>query len=279
MGHAVIGAAERACAVMAFETNSKDGGARQHLWIGGAVRHVAGLASVDANRGVLVDKRSALVGMAFEARLLVTFLLIDQVSSRAHPPRRGESAVRIMAIGTLNGTLIHAMLERHGELRLHGSVAGIAELTLLLLREEKFRGFRIMDGMAVGANDVRLRVRAAADVRPRERLRMAAQAGIESFLWSDFGKRDDSRLASVSFDVGFPGSVAAFATGIFGRLLTAGDALVVGVTEELVENRSVAGLACFAANVVRGRCKNSQKEGGGNRPKKLHSFNLASGMA
>lgn len=279
MDHAVVGAAERTRPVMAFETNSKDGGARQHLWIRRAVRHVAGLASIDANGGVLVDKRPALVGMAFEARLFVAFLLIDQVGSRAHTPGRGKRAVRIVAIRTLDGTLIHPMLERHRELRLHRSVAGITKLTLLLLREQKSRSLRVVDRVAVGADDIRLRVRAPADIGARERLRMATEAGVESLFGPDFGKRDNGRLTAVCFDVGFPRSVAALAAGIFGRLFTAGDALVVRITKELVPNRSVAGLAGFAANVIRGRSNNRQKKGSGNHPKQLHTFNLASAAA
>ena len=121
----------------------------------------------------------------------------------------------IVAIRAIDHALIHAMLEGHGELRLHVSVAGSAELGLFL-GEKEFWRFRVVDGVAIGADYIFLGVNAAPDVGAGNRLRMAAQAGVESLLRPDFGKRDDGRLAALGLDVSFPGSVAAFASGIFG---------------------------------------------------------------
>jgi hypothetical protein len=103
---------------------------------------------------------------------------------------------------------------------------------------------------------------------------VAAQTGVESFLGSDYGKRDDSGLAAVRIDVGFARSVATLAAGIFGRFLTAGDAFEMRIAEELVEDRRVAGLAGFTANEIGGWQQSGQKKGGRNHPKQRHYFNL-----
>src|ERR1700722_7220256 len=102
MDHTVVGSAEGSGTVMAFETYGEDRGPLQHLRVGRAVRHVAGFASVDAHRGVLVNKRAALVGMALEARLFVAFLLIDHARAGSHSPGGCERAMRIVAIRTFD---------------------------------------------------------------------------------------------------------------------------------------------------------------------------------
>jgi hypothetical protein len=129
-----------------------------------------------------------------------------------------------------------------------------------------------MDRVAIGADDIGLRVSALADIGAGERLGVAAQAGGESFLGPDFGKSNDGRLAPVGRDMGFSGPVTALAASIFGRFLSARDALVVRVTEELIEHRSMTGLAGVAADVIGGQRNRGPEEGGLRHSKQLHSL-------
>ena len=101
VNYAVIADAKRTRAVVAFKTNGKDRRTLQHSRISGTVRHVAGLASIDPHRSVFVDKRPALVGVAFEAGLFIAFLLIDHMRSYAHSPGCGEGPMGIVAIRAL----------------------------------------------------------------------------------------------------------------------------------------------------------------------------------
>ena len=91
---------------------------------------------------------------------------------------------------------------------------------------------------------------------------MAAEAGIESLLGSDFRERDNRRLAAAGFNVGFPGPVATFAAGIFGRFLAVRDALVMRIAKELIPDRGVAGLTGLTADVIGASGKCGKKEGG-----------------
>jgi hypothetical protein len=84
------------------------------------------------------------------------------------------------------------------------------------------------------------------------------------------GESDNGRLAAASFDVGFPGSVAAFAASIFRGFLAAGDAFVMGIAEELVPNGRVTGLAGFAANVIGATAQTGQEKSGLGHPKERH---------
>ena len=69
----------------------------------------------------------------------------------------------IVAIGALHDTFVYAVLEGHGELGADGSMASVAELGLPL-RQNEFRTLRFVNRMAVGADDVVLRMDAAANV-------------------------------------------------------------------------------------------------------------------
>ena len=64
-----------------------------------------------------------------------------------------------------------------------------------------------MDRVAVGANHVLASVHAAADVGARQRLVMAAEAGVEGFLRAELGEGDDGRLAAARVDVSLPGTI------------------------------------------------------------------------
>ena len=261
MDHAIVADAKGARAIVAFETDCEDCRPLQHFRIGRPMRHVTGFASVDAHGGVFIDKRTALVAVAFEARFLISFLLIDHAGARRHSPGRGEASVRIVAVRAFHHAFIHAMLERHGELRFYGGMAGITKLGLLL-REEKLRCFRAMDGMAIRTNHILLGMNAPADVSARNRLRVAAEARVQCFLGTDFRERDDGCLAAVSLDMSLPRPMAAFAAGIFGRFLAVRDALVMRIAKELIPDRGVAGLTGLTADVIGASGKCGKKEGG-----------------
>ena|ERR1700722_7263512 len=104
--------------------------------------------------------------------------------------------------------------------------------------------------MAIRAHHILLGMNAAADIGARKSLGVAAQTGGEGLLRSDFRECNNGRLAAVCLDVSFPGSVAAFAAGIFGRFLAAGDTLIMRITEELIKDRGVTSLASVTANVI-----------------------------
>src|ERR1700722_9360061 len=269
MDHAIVADAKGARAIVAFETDCEDCRPLQHFRIGRPMRHVTGFASVDAHGGVFIDKRTALVAVAFEARFLISFLLIDHAGARRHSPGGGKGAVRIVAVRTYDHAFIDPMFERHGELRFHRSVTGIAELGLFV-REKEFRRFRVMDGVAVGADHIFLGMNAPSDIGSRKSLRVAAETGVESFLWSDLGERLDGRLAAAGFNVGFPGPVATFAPGIFGRLLATSDTLIMGIAKELIPERGVTGLTGLTADIVGALRESGQKESGLSHSKERH---------
>jgi hypothetical protein len=172
----------------------------------------------------------------------------------------------------LRRPFIDAVLEGHGELRLHRGVAGITKFRLLLLSKQKFRGLRTVDGVAVGAHNIRLGVSATADIGARKSLGVAPQTGIERFCGSNFGERDNGRFSSASLDVGLAGSMTAFAAGILGRFRTAGNAFVMRIPEKLIKHRRVAALAGLTANIVGASGKGSTQQGGLNHPIELHYF-------
>ncbi len=206
--------AEASFAVMAFQAHGEHGGTAQQPRIHRPVRLMAGFAAFDAHRAVLIDERSALVGVAVETGFFVALFLIDHAWPGRHLPRGRERAMRIMAVRALDDAFIHPMFKRHGELRANGAVAGVAQLGLGL-GEQKFRRGGFVNRMAVGAYHVLLRVCAAADVRSRNGLAVAAQAGVQGFVGGQFGESDNGRFPSASLDVGLAWSVAAFAAACF----------------------------------------------------------------
>ena len=190
IGHVVCGgllddalarAAEAGFAVVAFQAHGKGRRARQQPSVRGPVRHVAGLATVDPHGRMLINEWPTFIGVAFEAGFFIGLRLVDHLGPESGSPSRGGSAMRIVAIGTLDNAFVYAMLEWHRELRSYGGVAAVAEFGLLL-REEVLGRLRLMNRVAVCADDVFLGVRASADVGARKSLRMAAQACVQNLL-------------------------------------------------------------------------------------------------
>src|SRR5579859_7035546 len=117
------------------------------------MREVAGLAAFDAHRRVLVNERTALIGVAFEARLFISERLLYHAWAIRHAPRRGEGSMRIVAVRALHESFVHAMLGRHLELSARPGMTPVTEFALFL-GQEVFRSRRVMDGVAAGASHI-----------------------------------------------------------------------------------------------------------------------------
>src|SRR5262245_26053972 len=107
-----------------------------------------------------------------------------------------------------------------------------------------------MNRMAASAGNIRERVFGAADLRACKVAGMASKAVIDNLDRLQLRKGDDGRLAAASLDVRTTRTVAALAAGALGRLLTAGDALVVGVFVEVRPDVRVARPANGATNII-----------------------------
>ena len=96
------------------------------------VRIVAGDASFNFHRGMFEYKRSALLHVAFEARLVAAVRLVKHARGFPHAERRREAAVRIVAVGAVHEAFVDPVLAGQGELRRDVGVASVAKLRLAL---------------------------------------------------------------------------------------------------------------------------------------------------
>ena len=108
-----------------------------------------------------------------------------------------------------------------------------------------------MDGMTVGANDFVERVGRPAYICAAQSFGVTSKTVVEDVLGWDLREGDDGGFPAVGFDMGFAGSVAAFASGPFNRFLTGCDAFVVGVLVEPGEDVRMTSPANSAARVSR----------------------------
>ncbi len=88
------------------------------------VHQMAGFAAIHLHRRVLVNKRPLLVDMALEADLVLC--------GRGPQLVRFHGSMRVVAIGALHQTLVHAMVEGHVEFGLLRQVTRVAKLRLRL---------------------------------------------------------------------------------------------------------------------------------------------------
>lgn len=160
--------------------------------------------------------------------------------------------MRIMAIRTGHKSLVHAMLERHRELRAHIRVTRVTQLRLAL-REQKFRNRRLMNRVAIRAHNIVQRVRGTADIRARNRLRMTVQAVIENLGRLQFRKRDDGGFAAMCGYMRAAGPVATLATGIRTGFVAGGNTLEVRIPIKVQPNVGVTGLTHRATHIARRR--------------------------
>ena len=158
---------------MALQADQEPCRAVQQACVGTSVRIVATRATLDAHRGVLVQERPALVGVALQARKVVPEGLRDHARRVRRAPGRDGSAVRIVAVGAGHRALVHPMLERHLEPRPDLLVAAVAEVALPV-SQQRAGIVRRMHGMAARAADLARQMRGPLHVQLAEIAGVAA---------------------------------------------------------------------------------------------------------
>jgi len=236
---------------MAFQAHGENNWTAQQARVGRSMGIMANFAAFHANRRVLIDEGSTFFRVAFETGLLTAVNLFHHGRPRGCSPGLGERAVGIVAIAAGDDAFVHAMLEGHGELGANIGVALVAQLRLHF-RQQKFRGLRRVDGVATGAHNIVLGVRGSANVGAGECLGVTAQAVVLDLLGFELGESDNASLSAVGCDVGLAGAVAAFASGMLGRLFAGGDALEMRVLKKLRPDVGMAGFARLAADEAAG---------------------------
>ena len=108
-----------------------------------------------------------------------------------------------------------------------------------------------MDGVTAGANDFVERMSRPADICAAQSFGVTSKTVVEDVLGWNLRESDDGGFAAAGVDMGFAGSVTAFASGPFNRFLTGCDALVVRILVEPGPNVRMTGPAYSAAHVGR----------------------------
>jgi hypothetical protein len=140
------------------------------------------------------------------------------------------------------------MLGGHIELRSYGGVTVVAEIGLLF-GEQRLRTDGPMNGMATGAGDVVLGVLRTSDLGPADVFGVAGEAGVQDALRRQLAESDDRGLAASSLYVRFSGTVAALTSGLFRRLFSRRNRLVMGILVETGPNIRMTCLTDCAAYV------------------------------
>lgn len=215
---------------------------------------MAGLATVNSYRRVLIKKRAALIRVAFQTRLLILQTRIHHLRAASHLPGRSIRAVWIVAIRTRHESLIDPVLKGLRKLGPHVIVATVAHLGLAF-GEQVPVGLRLVDRMAGGANDIRLCVTAALNVGAFKVFGMAPKTGIKDLIRSQIRERDDTLLSTLRLDVCLAGPVATLATRVLYRNIRGNVGLVMWISKELERDVRVAGPAGAAPRIaiLRGR--------------------------
>jgi hypothetical protein len=133
---------------MALQAGGVDVGHAQKLRISAAVWRVTGRATRLPDGFVFVHPGASHVSVAFEAR---GDLVRDGCLQALL-----KGAVRVVADGALDWTVVGFVMNRRGELGFNGGVAVVAKHRLRCLQQPPF--FAGMDGMTTGAPDVRCSV-------------------------------------------------------------------------------------------------------------------------
>lgn len=162
-----------------------------------SVRRMAGQAALGLYRSMLIHERSANICVTLGADCIL-------VCSRPQIVR-SERAVYIVAIRALDQTLIHAVMNRHVELRLLVRVALVAkrglsgpEQVLLILA--------LVDAVAGGAADVGFGMRRALEVGVRACV--AGKAGCVHFFRGTFSGIEYLGYISAGFNMRFARTMA-----------------------------------------------------------------------
>ncbi len=202
---------------------------------------VARPAAIDLYRRVFVDKRPLLIGVAFE-----TDCVLRGGSHHLFGPR---GAVRIVAIGALNESFIHSMMERHIELRLLLQMAGIAKLRLGFLQQE-FAGFGMVWRVAGDATNAVGRVDGVDGVHLMRTARVAGETAAINFLGRMiFTEDEDFADVPATRDVRGAGAMTIFATVFADAAFLVCLLPVRAFLPALIES-FMAGLAGFTADII-----------------------------
>ncbi len=246
---AVSLATKRTHSGMALKADREENRPAEQTCVSRSVRRVTGFASVDAHSRVFVKEGSAVLGVAFQAWLLICRRLLHHSRPRAHAPRRGDGTVRIVAIRALHHALVDAMFERHVELRSNRGVAVIAEIRLGL-REQKLRGSRAMNRVTTGTGNIVKRVLGTADLCSSEIARVARKTVVDNLDRLQFRESDDGGLTTSCLDMRPPRAVTPLASGTLGGFLSTGNTFVVRVLIEVSPDDRMTGLTNRAADKI-----------------------------
>jgi hypothetical protein len=105
--------------------------------------------------------------------------------------------------------------------------------------------------MTARANDFVERMSGLPDICAAQSFSVTSKTVVEDFFGWNLRESDDGGFAAVGVDMGFAGSMTAFASGPFNGFLTGCDALVVRILVERGPNVRMTGTAYIAAHVSR----------------------------
>ena len=207
------------------------------------MRRVARVAAFDLHRLMLEYKWAALIGVT---------RVTDNVLRRRGSHLLGrDGAVRIVAVRALDQSLVHAMVERHLELRLLLQVARVTKLRLRLDQQELRLG-RVVRRMAGNATDVVLGMDRIDGFHVLDATGVAGQATIVDFLGGVILEDKNLGLVAAALDVGQPGTVASFAPLMRRAALGVEGGLPVRSFLPIVVDILMAGLASLRSHVTCG---------------------------
>lgn len=243
-------AAKTTSAVVTFQADDGNDRASKEPCVGRTVREVAGLTAVNPNGSMFKSERTPFVGMAFQTRLFVLEPRVDHVRSPAHLPNRSIGAVGVVAIRADHEPFIHPVFERLGKLGSDIVVAAVTDLDLTFCQKAPIR-FRLVNGMARSASDIRLGVGTAANVGPIGVLGMATQTGIQCLVRRQLRKGDDALFAALGINMPPTWPMTAFTSNILWRGVLSNQGFVVRIPKELERDIRVARAANHAATKTR----------------------------
>src|ERR1051326_1042677 len=154
------------------------------------MRGMASNATFCLCRSVLERERACLVRMARETHLVLS-------CSRSELPRQ-ETSVLIVAVAAHQQTLIHAMMHRAGEIRLHFQMAAVTKLRLRRFEEPPFN-LGCMDRMAIDAADIVLQMFGSQKITVLFAEFMTIEAAAAGVGRGKLGKADDLRKVTTAF--------------------------------------------------------------------------------
>ena len=199
-------------AVVALQAKRETRGPDQQARIHGAMRQVTTLAAHRLSRLVFEDERAALIDVALEAGLLVRERLLASCGRLSHAPGGREPAMRIVAIGTLHEALVHAMLERHRELRADGVVTGVSTGRAAVWPAGT-SGRATCGWSGTMCRRHPLGCAASGGCWHGICLGVTRETTVEDLPGRKLGKGNDRGLAASRLDMRLTGSVAGFAAG------------------------------------------------------------------